>query len=86
MALHPARPPRDESGQGEEFELSGQSQRYDLKHDADIISWRYDCFRLRDFDHLDALALAVRRDVARPDVEALLDRGASHVEVALILL
>lgn len=54
---------------------------YDPKADEGIVFWRAGVFMERGFDFLDALALAVRRDVDRQHVEDLLDRGATHAQV-----
>lgn len=97
MALHSARPEEQDSihvngrlvrlGEGDDYSARSRTARlYDLKHDAEIVSWRNDCFRAAGFDHPDSMALAIRRDIERPEVERLLERGASHLQVALILL
>jgi len=77
-----------EMGLGETYEMRPPAleRLYVMAVDMKVIGWRVECFEGRGFDHADALALALRRDVDREEVERLLDRGAKHAEVLDLVL
>lgn len=88
MPYAPYRQPREDLGQGEEYELRAPSDRptYDYRVDAKIIGWRAECFEARGFGPAVAALLAMRRDVDRVQVERLLDQGATHRQVYDLVL
>lgn len=76
-----------EYGQGEEYDLRlAEARLYDPDADERIVFWRSACFLERGFQYADALALALRRDVDRAEVEALLDAGATHDQARELVL
>ena len=86
-ARFPGTPQPDGLGEGEEYELRAPGERlYMMATDMRVIGWRVECFEARGFEHLDALALALRRDIGREEVDRLRDEGATPKQVMDILL
>lgn len=54
--------------------------------DAQLVDWRILCFQGLGFTELNAVALAMRRDIDRARVESLLKAGASHIQVMAIVI
>lgn len=77
-----------ELGEGDEYELRAGDPLYNVgdPKEAQIVGWRVDCFERLGFAHTAALALAMRRDVDRSQVENLVAKGAAHAQVMGILL
>ena len=74
-------------GLGEEYTVNPHAVRtYDAVHDVKIVSWRTRVFARLGFSSFASTALATSRDVDRQDVEDLLRAGATHLQVAAILL
>lgn len=70
-----------------EFVLGSVDARiYDPAADRKIVSWRATCFERLGFTVTQAAALALRRDVDREKVEAMLGAGARPLQVVAILL
>jgi hypothetical protein len=67
-----------------EYRLRSESL-YDVRRHASVIGWRADNFAAMGFSHLEATALAIRRDVDREAVAKLLARGASPDQARRIL-
>ena len=77
-------------GQGEEYELKAADgpPLYDANQpsDAKIIDWRLGVFGRLGFDVVNALAMALRRDIDSERVKGLIQNGASHELVLSIVL
>lgn len=87
--MHPGAGPTydPDIGRGEWYELRPAGDRlYSMASDMRVIGWRVECFEAKGFDHVDALALALRRDVDRVEVERLVDDGATHRQVMDLVL
>lgn len=79
--------PHDGIGEGEEYELRPASTRlYSIDVDIKVVGWRVECFEARGMSHVQAMALAIRRDVDRAHVERLLDEGATVEQVMELVL
>lgn len=75
---------------GEEYELVAAAEHpaYNINepHDAAVVGWRADCFERLGFPQYLALTLALRRDVDREHVKAMVGAGATPAQVAVIVL
>jgi hypothetical protein len=54
--------------------------------DAELITWRLECFTRVGVDELTASSLAVRRDIDRARVERMVEGGATSSDLRAILL
>lgn len=77
----------ERTGEGEEYILNPLADRvYNVVEDAKIISWRTACFARLGFSAFASSALAVCKEVDREEATRLLGAGATHGQVAAILL
>lgn len=76
-------------GEGDEYELRPPGDpvyNVDEPKEAEIVGWRAECFEALGFAQVVAVSLAVRRDVDREFVKGLIEKGATPVQVAGIVL
>ena len=77
-------------GEGDEYDLVPDDGEpvYNLqeREGRKIVSWRLACFERLGFGPTAAVALAMRRDIDRHDVEVLLAKGARLDEIVAIFL
>lgn len=78
-----------EIGEGEEYDLRRPDElTYDLQDATQrkIVSWRLSCFERLGFGPTAAVALAIRRDVDREDVESMVGSGCPlDVVIGIVL-
>lgn len=78
-----------ELGEGDEYELRpADSLTYDASdpEQRKVVSWRVACFEALGFGTTAAIAMAVRKDIDRTQVEAMLSGGATLAQVVEIVL
>lgn len=74
-------------GEGEEYELrQTDTPVFDVVADSKIVGWRTERLEGVGFTQLTATALAVRRDIDLHSACRMVERGATHEQVARILL